>query len=313
MIPPEMLVKIDPSTQQVLLDRYEFYWKSVYEDARDLDLLTPDDICNIASVVKSISMTEGISLKTGNFGSDTLMHSSQKPTQFAPSHSSSGIPNDIMLGDRQDWKHMISMALITISFSDLPHSLTSCGSIGEFSDVWNKLISNSELWKQVKPRTGSDGSVYLVKTFLQDDSLVSFSNASQLPYNLSQASEKLDIWAFGAILYAMCAKGHLFSLDHEDNLVVADSYAQLFVWDKKVARIIIEERVHDPPAQDLLLQILVQEHERLDTMDMVLSHPFFGPSSGLEAQRILEKHEEEQLMYEETAVISQMTSETLLR
>ena len=135
-----MLVKIDPSTQQVLLDRYEFYWKSVYEDARDLDLLTPDDICNIASVVKSISMTEGISLKTGNFGSDTLMHSSQKPTQFAPSHSSSGIPNDIMLGDRQDWKHMISMALITISFSDLPHSLTSCGSIGEFSDVWNKLI-----------------------------------------------------------------------------------------------------------------------------------------------------------------------------
>lgn len=308
MMPPEMLAKIELPEKQVLLDRYEFYWKNVSEDARDLDLLTPDDICNIASVLKTIAMTHGNDIFRKG-ASDKI---SEDGTHSLPSkthtYASSILPNDITIDSKQDWKSMISMALITISFSDLPHSLTSCNSIAEFSDVWNKLLSNAELWRQVQPHKCKDGNVYLIKAFLQTEDA-----PNTLPYNLVEATEKFDIWAFGVLIFAMCAKGHLFSLDHEDNLVDSDSYAELYNWDKKTAQKIIDERVDDPLAQDLLLQILVPHGERLDKMELVLSHPFFGSSSGIEAQRILEKHEEQQLMFEETAVISQMTSETLLR
>ena len=228
--------------------------------------------------------------------------------------SSLVLPNDIIISDSRDWRQMISMALITISFNDLPLSLTSCKSIAEFSDVWNKLLTNAELWNLVRPRRCKDGNVYIIKAYCEtNDPSDTISDTSILPFNLVQASPKQDIWAFGVLVFCMCSKGQLFSLDRDDNLIENESYSQLYNWEKKTARSIIEERVEDPLAQDLLFQILVPVHERLESMDAVLAHPFFGSSCDLEAQRILEKHEEQQLMFEETAVISQMTSDTLLR
>lgn len=131
--------------------------------------------------------------------------------------------------------------------------------------------------------------------------------------NSVQASECIDIWAFGVLIFSMCSKCTLFPVDHEDNLTDVESYAQLFNWDKRTAEKMILEKVADPLAQDLLLRILVPVEERLRTMDEVLCHPFFGPACCLEAVRILEKHEELQLMLEETAFIPRMTSETLRR
>lgn len=55
----------------------------------------------------------------------------------------------------------------------------------------------------------------------------------------------------------------------------------------------------------------MQEEERPSSIDKILKHLFFGLSSGRqEAQKILEKYEEQQLMLEETTLISKMTTET---
>ena len=69
-------------------------------------------------------------------------------------------------------------------------------------------------------------------------------------------------------------------------------FAQLQAWDTKMAESIIAEKVGDPLAQHLLLSMLVPRVERLYSMDSVLSHPFFGPATSVEAQCILEKHQE---------------------
>jgi hypothetical protein len=49
-----MIVKINPVTQSNDLENYKSYWKNISEDAKDLKLLTPDDVKIISSVVKSL-------------------------------------------------------------------------------------------------------------------------------------------------------------------------------------------------------------------------------------------------------------------
>jgi len=73
------------------------------------------------------------------------------------------------------------------------------------------------------------------------------------------------------------------------------------------------ENIEDPLAHDLLMHLLVPQKDRLASMDVVLKHPFFGPSSSQDAQRILEKHEEQQLMLDETIIVTKMTTATQRR
>eukprot|EP00957_Ditylum_brightwellii_P046947 3563458-Ditylum_brightwellii.AAC.1 len=75
----------------------------------------------------------------------------------------------------------------------------------------------------------------------------------------------------------------------------------------------INENIEDPLAHDLLMHLLVPQKDRLASMDVVLKHPFFGPSSSQDAQRILEKHEEQQLMLDETIIVTKMTTATQRR
>jgi len=300
ILPPEMIMKLNSAESQkdnVLMERYHRYWHLVSEDAKDLKLLTPDDIKTISNVVKSLRNKE-----------HNVFSQSPKNQEENEPH----------------WKDQFSTALVTISFDDLPHSLTSCNSFGDFSTAWNRVLTHAALWHKIHPRLHTDGNEYIIKAFRDvTDTYIKSSNGTEafrdsmdtelLPFQLERATEKLDIWMFGVLIFSLCSGGNLFPSDYNDDLIDTSSFAQLEAWEKKTAENIIIAKVEDPLAQDLLLQLLVPEEDRLASMDLVLRHPFFGPASTLEAQCILEKHEEQQLMIEETTIVQKLTTETQRR
>ena len=118
---------------------------------------------------------------------------------------------------------------------------------------------------------------------------------------------------FGLLIYNLFSGESLFPTDVDENLSDSSAFGQLVNWDKKAAEKVIYARIDDPLAQDLLMHILVPQEDRWHSMNLVMSHPFFGPASSIEAQYILEKHEELQLMMEETVTIQRanMTMDTL--
>jgi hypothetical protein len=358
VLPPELFYKLAsgptplPADEQEAVARYERYWKLVSDDAKDLKLLTPDDVHTITCVIKSITLhmapplanTSGIGgadAKAGSAGTHKMMllNGSSSASAALHGHGPDSEPGmDAAAAATAGWQDTISTALVTISFDDLPHSLTSCDTFEAFCVVWNRILYNSYLWERIKPRThtSADKAIYVIKCF-NDIALAAEHplaagkvlgkrtahpreikdgrDLSLLPYGLVKASPTLDVWMFGCLIFHMCSGEPMFLSDGRGNLQDVASLAILESWDKKQAEKHVMAKVEDPLAQDLLLQILVLEEDRLPTMELVLNHPFFGPSSSIEAQCILEKFEEQQLMMEETVTVprSNMTNDTLRR
>ena len=300
VLPPEMVTRIDLVSEFPRLRQYEEYWRRVSEDAKDLNLLTPDDIQTISSVLKSLLAKADIARNLRKALPRTLRD--EMGELYAG------------LEDRNDWKDILTISLMTISFEDLPLSLSRCQGVDEFANVWNRLLFHSKLWKKVKPRvTADDRFAYLIKS--HDDINNEASNGdinsqSRLPYPLVKPAVTIDVWGFGVLLYALCSGGTLFHLGFNGNLRDTADFVELHEWDKHKAQKVLREKVDDPLALYLLSKILLPRDQRLPNMAAVLMHPFFGPSSNLEAQHILEKHEEQQLSIEETVVIKRMTTET---
>lgn len=298
ILPPEMVLNLGESSdtsgeQQMKLAQLDRYWKVVSDDAKDLRLLTTDDAYNLSSTIKTSSGTV-----------------------------------------TSDWKGIISSSLLTISFEDLPSSLSLCSSFEEFKDAWDRIVFNADLWERVKPVIHKDNSIYVIKAFndvvekfpcrcgfekglekIRENIMTDAQDLSLLPYDLVPASEKIDVWMFGLLIYQICSGKCLFPCDDIGNLCDSSALHQLECWDKKAAEKVITANVEDPLAQHLLLLMLVPEEDRIQNMNAVLSHPFFGSASSVEAQYILEKHEELNLMMEETVVIQRanMTLDTLHR
>jgi len=315
VLPPEMFTRIDLIADYQKLTKYENYWRQVSEDAKDLNLLTPDDIETISSVVKSLLAKADVArnLAKTTFPTKTLRAEMDGVMGLG---ENSDWKEEIYSGleDKNDWKDIVSMALITISFEDLPFSLSRCKGVYEFSQIWSRLLFHSKLWKKIKPQISEDEKyAYIIKTHndMPDEfGIIEKPMEDEVPYTLVGPSESIDVWGFGVLLFALCSGGQLFHVGFDGDLHDTEDFAMLHGWTKRSAERIIQEKIEDPLAQDLLHQILVPSAERLGNMETVLAHPFFGPSSNLEAQRILEKHEEQQLIVEETVVIKRMTMET---
>eukprot|EP00548_Thalassiothrix_antarctica_P011370 CAMPEP_0194158066 /NCGR_PEP_ID=MMETSP0152-20130528/74556_1 /TAXON_ID=1049557 /ORGANISM="Thalassiothrix antarctica, Strain L6-D1" /LENGTH=2143 /DNA_ID=CAMNT_0038866995 /DNA_START=775 /DNA_END=7206 /DNA_ORIENTATION=- len=301
VLPPEMITRIDLISDFPQLTQYEDYWRGVSDDAKDVNLLTPDDIQTITSVIKSLLEKADVARN---------LH---KSIPRGLRDEMSNLYND-GLENRNDWKDILSVSLMTLSFDDLPFSLNRCEEVEEFANVWNRLLFHAKLWKKLKPKiTADEKFAYLVKTHndIPDKSgIIEKADSSTIPYALVEPSEKIDVWGFGVLLYSLCTGGTLFHLGFDGDLHNSEDFLELFEWDKCKAERIFRTNVDDPLAQDLLLNILVAEDIRLPNIAAILEHPFFGPSSSPDAQRILERHEEEQLIEEETFVIKRMTTET---
>ena len=306
VMPPEMVARIDLVSDFPKLRQHEEYWRRVSEDAKDLHLLTPDDIQTISTVLKSL-----------------LAKAVARNLRKAVPRSLREEMGEIYSGleDQDDWKDILSISLMTITFEDLPLSLSCCQDVDEFAEVWNRLLFHSRLWGKVKPRlTPDDRYAFLIKSF--DDGMDGYGtrgssitsrgdrDETTLPYDLVVPSESIDVWGFGVLLYALCSGGTLFHVGFGGDLRGSQDYSELHGWSRQTAQRILRDKIEDPLAQDLLSRILLPTGHRIDSMSSVLKHPFFGPSSNLEAQHILEKHEEQQLSIEETVVVKRMTTAT---
>ena len=283
VLPPELIARIDLSRNGEQLHRYEQYWMQVSSDALDFSLLNQDDVHTISSVLKSFQdMDKALNMTQGALGAllaNTIHDSKDETSEIS-------------------WREKLSEALQDISVVDLPDTLANCEAIEEFRNVWNRIKSNARLWERIRPRISNDGRyAYFVK---YHDDTSNTTNHDDLPYDLVTTSCKIDIWAFGVLLFGVCSRSSLFHVTFDGQLHNNEAYEELFLWNQETAKRRISSSIKDPLAQDLLLKLLASEDERISSMENVLQHPFFGHSSSIEAQNILEEYEERQLKNIET-------------
>ena len=296
VLPPEMIFKIDLESEPHLLEDYQDYYRDIVDDARDLSRLNPDDVETISNCIKGL-LERADAAKNMGSASTSL-------------RSNMGQPLAGLKDPSVNWKDAISDALVSIDFQNLPETLSSCDTLVDFSTCWERLNSSAALWEKFCPRLSLDGRyAYVLKTYDERPSRGTNVGAddSNLPYDLVPASASADIWALGLLLYSLCSGGNLFHVGHGGDLRSFSAYAaDLHGWTKESADSIVRSNVDDPLAQDLLIKLVVPEQHRYKTMEAVLCHPFFGDHTTLEAQQILERHEEQQLLAEETLFFPQM-------
>lgn len=290
ILPPELIFQIDLSRNEDPVQRLVDYWQQVSSDALDFKVLTPDDVHNISSALQCFHAEQhAMKMSKGIFGA--LTDKSENTSMDDTSELS--------------WRDRLSDALDDISIVDLPDSLAHCETIAEFDEVWNRIKLSVNIWGKVRPRISeNERYAYCVKYYndLSDGDV----DHDKLPYNLVTSSRKIDIWAFGVLVFSMCSQSSLFHVTADEQLHGTSAFKELYEWNMEAAKRKIADSISDPVAQDLLLKILVPEDERLSSMEAVLKHPFFGPSSSTEAQNILEAHEERQLQYFESKRMKNM-------
>jgi hypothetical protein len=101
------------------------------------------------------------------------------------------------------------------------------------------------------------------------------SDKPRLPYDLVQATTSLDLWAFGLVLFHLCAGRPLFPTDERTGHLL--ELSDICGWTIERAREYVYEFVADNTAQDLLLRLLAPfESRRHESMDAILKHAFFA-------------------------------------
>ena len=282
VLPPEMIARIDLKNNLSDLRKCEKYWEQVRNDAIDLNLLNADDIHSMSKVLKTLSEEVQTFMKTSSAAD--IIRSSLKPRVENPTVR---------------WRDKISRCLQGISINDLPASLSNCPTLQDFKEVWKRLKQNSILWERIRPRFTSDRRyAYVVK--YHDDSNRIIPEDAQLPYDTVASSKKIDVWGFGVLLFHLCSRSPLFHQTLDGDLHDANAYEKLHKWDENDAKHAVRSSIKNPLAKNLLLKILTREEERMESIDTVLDHPFFGPWSSQAAQKILQEHEEVLLKIEES-------------
>lgn len=105
------------------------------------------------------------------------------------------------------------------------------------------------------------------------------SSVPKLPYELKQPSLGQDLWAFGLVLFHLCAGRPLFPVNNRSGHLL--SYHEIINWTLEDAKDRIYEHVKDNTAQDLLLRLLAPaELRNEESFEAILSHPFFSDRSG---------------------------------
>jgi serine/threonine protein kinase len=141
------------------------------------------------------------------------------------------------------------------------------------------------------------GATYAVRCYfnLPPSATIDSVDLPNLPYSLVTSSEAVDIWAFGLLLFELCAGRPLLPIDSRTGRLL--DYKLLEGWNTEMAESLVFEHVSDPIAQDLLLMLLspVDIRSRL-TMTEVMNHAFFqraGLQRYTQSRAIIEKRRED--------------------
>ena len=92
-----------------------------------------------------------------------------------------------------------------------------------YTAYWKKAAERDpELWYKIKPKESSDGRQFVVKCFLDNDTIGADNQHLDLPYALLRASPALDIWALGLLLYNLVSGESLFPTNRDDDCTNGD-------------------------------------------------------------------------------------------
>ena len=125
--------------------------------------------------------------------------------------------------------------------------------------------------EECSKKVREDGG-YVTNKFFKDRPV----DKLKLPYALVKATEAIDIWSFGVILYMLFTGSPLFDVNRDDDINTPEAMEELFEWnlDKKKAKL---EKVNDPLARKLLMKILsINPPDRYQSMDDLLKDEYFG-------------------------------------
>lgn len=91
-------------------------------------------------------------------------------------------------------------------------------------------------WKQLSGRYYEDGENIGVKSYEVNPETGEIIDREKLPYELIPAHDSFDTWAFGVVLFELCAGIPLFLANSEDNILyeaMLDLYAFTDKYKKK--------------------------------------------------------------------------------
>ena len=98
----------------------------------------------------------------------------------------------------------------------------------------------------------------------------------RLPYDMPFADPSQDMWAFGCVLFNLCAGETLWPSNYEDNISDNDVLVQLAQWGQSKIRVKKLAKIADPVARHLVSLLLSAEPSRRPpSMLHVRRHPFF--------------------------------------
>ena len=151
--------------------------------------------------------------------------------------------------------------------------------------------NNTHGWAKIYPKKLGETAFFVVKTFstegvsackeLGERALESIKEYHPVvepppPYHLVKATEAIDIWSFGVVLYSLHAGSPLFDVNRDDDINTTQAMQELYEWDvhKKLTKL---EKVSDPFAHKFLMKLLSRNPaERYESMEEILRDDYFS-------------------------------------
>ena len=120
-----------------------------------------------------------------------------------------------------------------------------------------------------------DATSYAVKTFLTTAAEGVVKDVDKLPYDLVLASQSIDLWSLGVMVYKFETGQDLFNIDQQkDDLKSYEDMEKLACWDDKKMSVSIQ-KVKEFNTRRLLNILLSHDPKKRGTIEQALNHPYF--------------------------------------
>ncbi|CAJ1956573.1 unnamed protein product, partial [Cylindrotheca closterium] len=174
--------------------------------------------------------------------------------------------------------------------------------------VQNGTASDDEKQKRkVLVTTGQDKQYFVVRSFWEEEQEVELwddfnkvykikkklmpMNMNGLPYGLVKADASLDVWSFGVLLFELVTKEPLFKVNNENDITDGDVMRQLHNWTDEDMKIILNRKVTDKYAREVLQHMLCREPTDRWTMEKLLELDYFKPEQVQAANELMKRIE----------------------
>ena len=153
----------------------------------------------------------------------------------------------------------------------------------QLEEYWPRADSGDSLAKDLRNKLApkldrKSGKSYVVKSYRFEGGQ---SVTKDLPYELVEASAKLDVWALGALAFMLLTGETLVLATRDDDCASGAAMRVVYDWGLKREDVLERlEKITDDAARDLVGRMLQRDPSERPTVKNVLdTHPFFHPES----------------------------------